>query len=169
MVVLLRQYQHSLRIPTLGTSQTCKDLCGAIQDRHVWIDKLEKLRRIEPVLRSATPPLNSLSVQELKAFVIGWDKLRLRWDRADGVDGFAAKGLVKFSAVDDVWLLPGGKSLLVIGNSKVTLCRIELEDGQFSLRIVAKLRLRGGRTGKWNELFSAMLPYPILIHESGNM
>ena len=48
------------------------------------------------MLRSARPSLASLFVQELKAFVTGWDKLRLRSDRDYGVDGFAAKGLVKF-------------------------------------------------------------------------
>jgi len=154
--------------PYLGTPQTCKDLCVGIQHRHVWIDQLEKLRRNEPAFRSATPPLASLSVHELKAFVTRWDKLRLRWNRDDGTRGFAAKGVVRFSAVEDVWLLPGGRSLLVIGNSEVRLCRIELEDDRFSLSVVAKLRLRGGRVDKWSELFIAMVPYPILIHKSGN-
>jgi len=109
-------------------------------------------------------------VQELKAFVTGWDKLRLRWNRDDRANVFAAKGLVEFPAVEDVWLLPGGKSLLAIRDSKVRLCRIELEDGQFSLSIVAKLRLGGGGMGPgWTELLTATSPSPIFLYEQGKV
>jgi len=140
-----------------------------IQDRHIWIDQFEKLRQNKPAFRSAAPPRASLSTQELKTLVTGWAKLRHRWDKDGDVDGFTAKGLVKFSAVEDVWLLPGGKSLLVIGNSRVGLCRIELKDGRFSLSTMAKLRLRGGRRTEWSELFTTMSPYPILTRKSGSM
>jgi len=138
-----------------------------MQDRHVWIDQLEKLRRNEPAFRTAIPPLASLSVKELKAFVIGWDKLRLHWNRDDGVNGLVAEGLVELSAVEDVWLLPGGKFLLVVDKSKLKLCQIKLYNGRFSLPVTSKLRF--GRVGpRWSELLTAMSPYPILIHLSGN-
>ena len=153
--------------PRLGTPQTCKDLCGVIQDRRVWIDQLEKLRRNEPAFRIATPPLASLSVQELKAFVTGWDKLRLRWNRDDRANVFAAKGLVGFSAIENVWLLPGGRFLLVISKSKMKLCQIKLDNGRFSLPVAAKFRF-GGEVPRCSELLTAMSPCPILIYWSGN-
>jgi len=150
-------------------SQTCKDLREATQDRHVWVDQLEKLIQKDPALGSATPPLTSLSAQELKTFVTGRVKLRLRWDKDDG--DFVTNGLVGISGVCELRLLPGGKSMVVVGNrGGVTLRRIELEDGQVSLPVVAnvnyeqKIIIGVG----WSKLLTAMSPCPILVHKQGN-
>ena len=106
-------------------------LCG-----HVWIDQLEKLRKKDPALRSATPPLSCLSAQELKTFVAGRVKLRLRWDKDHS--NFFAKGLFGIHGVCEFRLLPGGKSVIVIsGCGGVMLRRIELEDSQASPPVVA--------------------------------
>lgn len=154
---------------TVSERQACKDLYCAIQDRHIWVDQLERLRREEPALKSATPPLTvSLSAQELKTFVINRVKLHYIWDRDEYEYGFTTRSMVEFSAVRGVWLFPGGKSLVVIGDYEVTLCRIELEDGKFSLPIVTKLPY-GPKTIGWSELLTAMSPSPILLYKQGNM
>ena len=46
--------------------QACRDLNQATQDRHFWVDRLNILRREDPVFKPATPSLTSLSTQELK-------------------------------------------------------------------------------------------------------
>jgi len=100
--------------------------------------------------------------------VINRAKLRQIWDR-DGFEyGLATKGLVKFSGLETVWLLPGGKSLLAIGSHELTLCRIKLEDGKFSLSAVASLPY-GPVDIEWSELLTAMSPSPILLFKQGNM
>ena len=80
------------------------------------MDQLKKLRREDPTLRSATPPLASFSPQALKTIVIGRVKLRLRWDKDPKENDFAAMGLVGFRGVEELRLLPGGKSMLVMSN-----------------------------------------------------
>ena len=150
--------------------QTCKDLYGIVQDRHVWVDRLVKLRRKYPVLGPATPPLACLSARELKTFYAGWVKLRLRWtkDEDDRENGFAAQGLIGIPGIHELRLLPGGKTVLVVNNQGgVTLRRIELKDGQVSLPIVANLEYdrRVKVVGpRWSKLLIAMSPCPILIH-----
>ena len=166
-IVCVRQSSAPFIIPA-SERQTCKDLYGVIQDRHVWVDQLEGLRQEEPALRSATPPLISLSTQELKTFVINRVKLRHIWDREEYGYGFTTKGLVKFSALENIWLLPGGKSLLITGSCRVTLCRINLEDGQFSLPVVASLPY-GTVAIRWGKLLTAMSPSPILLYKQENM
>ena len=142
--------------------QTCKDLHEATQDRHVWTDQLEKLRQQDPMLRSATPPLASLSAQELKTFVTRRTRLRLRWDKDAKEDDFAAMGLVEFHGVEDLRLLPGGKSMLVISNFEgATLCRIEMHEDRVSLPVVAKLPRNRSAPQQW-QLLTAMSPCPIL-------
>jgi len=169
--LLLRTYRsHSLSI-LASKRQTCKDLHGAAQDRHVWADQLERLRQDDPVPKSATPPLTSLSVHELKTFVIGRIKLRLLWDRGDEENGFATMGLIGVPEVCELKLLPGGKSVLVInGRGGVTLRRIELEDGQVSLPVVANVEYDQGIIAGlgWNKLLTAMSPSPVLVHRQGN-
>ena len=105
-------------------------------------------------------------MQELKTFVTGWAKLRLRWDKDGGENDFAAKGLAEFPGVEELRLLPGGKSVLVIGGSEVTLCRIKLEDGQLSLPVVSTFPCDQATIG-WSELLIAMSPCPILTHRQG--
>ena len=153
--------------------QTCRDLYGTTQDRHVWVDQLEKLCRKDPPLRPATPPLTSLSAQELKTFVTGRVKLRLRWDKRDHQikKDFATKSLVGVSGVPQLRLLPGGKSVLVIDNhGNVALHRIEFKDDQVSLPFVANLKcdqeaiVAAGQS----ELLTAMSPCPFLVHRLGN-
>jgi len=147
--------------------QICKDLYGVVQDRHVWIDQLEKLCQNEPALRTATPPLASLSAQELQTFVINRVKLCHIWDRDEYEYNFTTRGLVKFSPLEGIWLLPGGKSLVVVGYHEVTLCRIKFEDGQFSLPVVASLPYGLVVTGSC-ELLTAMSPSPILLFKQEN-
>ena len=159
--------------PHRGTLQTCRDLYAVIQDRHVWVDQLEKLRRKDPALRSATPPLTSLSAQELKSFVTGRVKLRLRWDKGDDENGFAAKHLIGIPGVRQLRLLPGGKSVLVIDNyGGVALHRIEFKDDKVFLPLVANVNLECDQEAivmaMRSELLTAMSPYPIFIHRLGN-
>ena len=151
--------------------QTCKHLYRATQDRHVWVDQLCKLHQAYPELRSAKPPLTFLSAQELKSFVVGWIKLRFRRDNGQSDLGFSAKGLVGIPRVYRVMLLPGGKSLLAIDNrGGLALRRIELEDGQVSLPVVANIK-----SEEWldfepgqNKLLITMSPYPILVRVQRN-
>lgn len=160
---------HNLRF---GTLQTCKDLYWAIHDRHVWVDQHKKLLRKDPALRSATPPLISLSAQELKTFVTCWVKLRLRWDKRDDENGFVEKGLIELPGVNELRLMPGGRSVLVIGSrGGVTMRRIELDDGQVSLPVVASVKYdQKIIVGLgWNKLLTAISPCPILVHRQGNM
>ena len=150
------------------TEQTCKGLYDIAQDREVWADQLEKLRQEHPSLRVATPPLSSLSVQELQTFVMGRAKLRRRFNEGDKNLDFAAKGVAHIPGRCDFLLLPGGRSLLAI-NSKggnMTLHKIRLEDGQASLPVAARIKL-GERVPdgvSWRMLLTATSPYPVLIH-----
>ena len=153
--------------------QICRDLYGTTQDRHVWVDQLEKLCRKDPALRSATPPLTSLSVQELKTFVTGRVKLRLRWDKRDYQikKDFTAKSLIRIPGVRRLRLLPGGKSVLVIDNHRsVALHRIEFKDDQVSLPLVANLKCDQETiiAIRQSELFTAMSPCPFHVHRLGN-
>lgn len=151
--------------------QTCKDLYQATQDRHVWVDQLDRLRREDPVLKPATPPLTSLSAQELKSFVTGWIKLRLRWGHDQTNLGFATKGVVGIPRVCRLMLLPGGKSLLVIdGRGGLAIRRVELELGRVFLPVVANFE-----SDKWltpepgqNKLLIATSPCPILVRAQRN-
>ena len=135
------------------------------------MDQLEKLYKTNPALKSATPPLTSLSAQELKTFVTGRVELRLRWDKGDNENGLTMKGLTGIPGMGELNLLPGGKSLLVIGDrGDVTLHRIELEGGHVSLPVVANVKYDQRITvghGR-NKLLIAMSPCPILIHKQGN-
>lgn len=134
------------------------------------MDQLEKLRRKDPALRSATPPLTSLSAEELKNFVTGRVKLRLRWDKDDNENGFAAEGLIGIPGVCQLRLLPGGKFMLIIDSrGGVTLHRIKLEDGQVSLSVVANIKYDKIVVGcGWSKLLTTVSPCPILIHKQGN-
>ena len=153
----------------LGTPQTCKDLYRTIQDRHVWVDQLEKLCQKDPALRSAVPPPTSLSAQALKTFVSRRVKLGLRWGTNGGESGFAVKGLAEVpGGICRLWLLPGGKSALVIDDREdVTLRRVELDDGRASLPIVANIKYGQGTTSQWTKLLTAMSPCPIFVHDQG--
>lgn len=154
----------------LETSQTCNDLCRATQDRHVWVDQLEKLRPKDPALRSATPALTSLSAQKLRTFVTGLIKLRLRWNKGGNETDFAAKGLVGVPGVCELRLLPGGESVIFInGRGGVTLRRIKLEDGQVSLPVVADIKYdqRVVVGPGWSRLLTSTSPCPILVHKQG--
>ena len=105
----------------------------------------------------------------MKTFVTGRVKLRLRWDN-DNSD-FTAKGLAEITGKCELWLLPGGKSVAVIDNrGGVTLRRIELEDGQVSLPIVANINHEEKDiTGLgWSKLLTAMSPCPILIYKQNH-
>ena len=135
------------------------------------MDQLEKLYQKNPALKSATPPLTSLSAQELKTFVTGRVKLRLRWDKGDNENGLITKGLTGIPGMRGFNLLPGGKSLLVVGDrGDVTLWRIELEGGHVSLPVVANIKYdqRIIVGPGWSKLLVAMSPCPILIHKQGN-
>ena len=135
------------------------------------MDQLENLRRKYPVLRPATPPLIHLSAQESKTFVTGWVRLRLRWNKGDNENDFVAKGLLGISGVKKLLLLPGGKTVRVIGDyGSVSLYRIELKDGRASLPIVANLKYdqRVIFGPKWNKLLTATSPCPILIRRQGD-
>ena len=135
------------------------------------MDQLEKWCKKDPALRSAVPPLTSLSTQELKTFMTGRAKLRLRWGKDEGENRFAAKGLVEVSGIRRLWLLPGGKSALIIDHhGGVTLHRVELDDSRASLPIVANIRYGQGvdTSGfEWNKLLAAMSPCPIFVHNQG--
>ena len=162
----LRTYSRS----SPETSQTCKDLHRTTHDRHVWVDQLEKSCQKKPALRTATPTLTSLSTQELKTFVTGVVKLRLRWDKEGDELGFAAKAVIGVPGISELKLLPGGKSLLFIdGRGGVEMCRIKLEVGQVSLPRAANIKYDQKTvfgTG-WSRLLTAMSPCPILIHTLG--
>ena len=61
--------------------------------------------------------------------------------------------------------------MIVIGNrGGVTLRRIELEDGQVSLPVVANVNYDQRVTVGlgWSKLLTAMSPCPILIHKQGS-
>ena len=151
----------------LGTPQICKDLYQTIQDRHVWVDQLENSCQKDPALRSAIPPLTSLSTQELKTFVTRRAKLRLRWGKDDGENGLVTKGLVGIFGIRMLWLLPGGRSVLVIDNRRgLTLRRVELDDGRASLPIVANIEYDQEAIAgpEWFTLLTVMSPCPILIY-----
>ena len=156
--------------PPLETSQTCKDLYRTTHDRHVWIDQLEKSCQKKPALRTATPALTSLSTQELKTFVTGLVKLRLRWDKDGNENGFAAKSTTGVPGISELKLLPGGKSVLFIDSrGGVEMRRIKLEDGQVSLPLVANIKYDQKTTfgtGR-SRLLTATSPCPILIHIQG--
>ena len=154
--------------PTFETLQTCKDLYQATQSRHIWVDRLETLLREDPMLRPATPPLASLSAQELKSFVIGQIKLRLRWDTNQDDLGFAARGLARIVDVRNLCLLPGGKTLLAFDNrGSITLRRIKLVDGQVALPVVASFESDRGIIvfrHEQSKLLTTTSPCPILVH-----
>ena len=159
--------------PHRGTLQTCRDLYGIVEDRHIWIDQLEKLYRKGPALRSATPPLTSLSAQELKSFVTGRVKLLLRWDKGDNENGFATEHLIGIPGERQLRLLPWGKSVLVIDNyGGVALHRIEFKDDRVFLPLVANVNLECDQEAivmaMRSELLTAMSPCPIFIHRLGN-
>ena len=114
------------------------------------------------MLRSATPPLPSLSAQELKTFVTGRVKLRLRWNKDAKENDFAAMGLVEVPGVEDLRLLPGGKSMLIMSHCEgATLRRVKFEDGRVSLPVVAKFPRSLSTFWRW-QLLTAMSPCPIL-------
>lgn len=123
------------------------------------------------IRHSAQPRLRSLpSAQELKTFVTGLVKLRLRLSEHDNGIRFTAMGLVGIPGVCQLRLLPGGKSLLFIdGRGGVTLCQIKLECGQVSPPVVTNIkydqRIIFG-TG-WSRLLTATAPCPILVHKQG--
>jgi hypothetical protein len=149
------------------TEQVCKDLHHIAQDREVWADQLEKLRQEHPSLKPATPPLSSLSVQELQTFVMGQAKLRRRFNEGYKNLGFTAEGVTEIPGRCTIMLLPGGRSLLAV-NSKggnMTLHRIRLEDGQASLPVAARINV-GERVSDgilWKRLLTATSPCPVLI------
>ncbi|KAF9653264.1 hypothetical protein BDM02DRAFT_3265514 [Thelephora ganbajun] len=169
--VLLVVFRDLDVVDVVRIGMTCKDLYQVVQDRHVWIDQLEKLCQKNPALGFATPPLTSLPAQELKTFVTGRVKLCLRWDKGADEDGFVTKGLIELPGVCHLKLLPGGKSLLVIDNrGGVTLRNIRLGDGQVSLPIVASInpdQMVTARPGR-SKLLTATSPCPILVHCQGN-
>jgi hypothetical protein len=143
-----------------------------VQDRRFWADQLIKLRQQDPALKSATPPLASLSAQEIRAFVVDWIKLRHRWDDRSGAgSGFAAKGFTGIPGECNFMLLPGGKSVLAIDRrGSITLYRINMADRYFTLSAVAhggSFRGRFFGPGR-NKLLTAMSPCPILVHGKGN-
>lgn len=154
----------------LQISQTCKDLHQTVQDRHVWVDQLEKLCQEDPILRPAIPPLTSLSAQELKAFVARRVKLRARWDNGCNEPNHTTKALVGIYGLYRFVVLPGGKFLLVIDNDGgVSLRRIELGpvDGQGSLPVVASFESYRGHpaTGlERSKLLTTTLPHSIFVH-----
>ena len=147
--------------------QTCRGLSEIAQDRQVWADQLEKLRQEDPMLKPATPPLASMSAQELKTFVTGRAKLRLRLKNGANDLGFAARGVTAIPGICIPMLLPGGKLLLAMDYSEgTTLRRIELEDGQASLPIVSNVKLgqRMSLGAESCQLFITMSPHPIFVH-----
>ena len=146
--------------------QTCRDLYHAAQDRHVWVDHLDNLRQKNPVLKPATPPLTSLSAQELKGFIAGWINLRFRWEKDHTNFGFTKKGVVGIPGPCCLFLLPGGKTLLTIDDrGGLALRRIEMVDGRVSLPSVATIEsdkvlvFKPGR----NKLITTTSPSPILV------
>lgn len=123
------------------------------------------------MLKPATPPLTSLSVQELKSFVTGRIKLRFRWDDDRNDLGFAAKGSVAIQKVRHLILLPGGKSLLAFDDrGGLALHRVELGDGHVSLPVVAHVESDKCLSfdPRKNTLITTTLPYPILVCARGN-
>ena len=149
----------------LETEQTCKGLYHIAQHRRVWTGQLQKLRQEHPFLRVATPPLSSLSVKELKTFVVGWAKLRRRFNDSNKNLDFAAKGVTEIPGLNSLILLPGGRSLLAINSHEgyTTLCRVELEDGQASLPVVANIKF-SERMDSWRRrLLTTTSPCPLLV------
>ena len=74
-------------------------------------------------------------------------KLRCRFNDGNKHLGFAVESTTEIPGICDLTLLPGGRSLLAINDDEgdvVALHRIELEDGQASLPVVANIGL-GGR------------------------
>ena len=120
------------------------------------------------MLRPATPPLASLSAQELKSFVTGQIKLRLRWDTNRDDLGFAAKGLTRIVDARHLCLLPGGKTLLAFDNrGSVALRRVELVDGQVALPVVANFESNQGMIifrYEQSKLLTTTSPCPVLVH-----
>lgn len=150
----------------------CKGLYRAAQCRQVWVSQLEKLQREDPVLKPATPPLASLSTEDLKTFVIRRMKLRRRFDDGNKNLGFAAKGVTEISGRCNLKLLPGGRFLLTIDDDEgeITLHRVRLEDSRASLPVVANVGLgRRPVCGIFgNKLLITMSPCPVLIYFRGN-
>ena len=142
-----------------------------MQDRLFWADQLGKLYQKNPALKFATPLLTSLSAQEIRAFVVGWIKLRRRWNNSYTHNlGFAVKGSVGIPGVCNLMLLPGGKTLLAIDSrGGMTLRRIKLEDGQAAFPVVTSIKFEQ-RTffgpGR-NTLLTMMSPCPVLVHSQG--
>lgn len=123
------------------------------------------------MVKPATPPLISLSVEELKTFVIGRTKFRFRWDKDPINRGFAAKGVAGIPGVHCLTLLPGGKSLLTINKSEgLTLRRIELDGGRASLPVVKCIEYdQCSEFGPVQDnLLTTTLPHPILVRSRGN-
>ena len=113
----------------------------------------------------ATPPLSSLSVKELKTLVVGWAKLRRRFNDSNKNLDFAAKGVTEIPGLNSLILLPGGRSLLAINSHEgyTTLCRVELEDGQASLPVVANIKF-SERMDSWRRrLLTTTSPCPLLV------
>ena len=102
----------------------------------------------------------------------GRAKLRLCWGEDEGKNLFAAKGLVEVSGISNLWLLPRGKSALIIDHhGDVTLHRMELDDDWASLHIVADIRYGQGvdtSEFEWNKLLTAMSPCTIFVHNQGD-
>jgi hypothetical protein len=119
------------------------------------------------VLKPATPPLTSMSAKELKTFVTGRTKLRLRLKNGPNNHGFAARGVTVIPGICIPMLLPGGKHLLSMDYCEgTTLRRIELEDGQASLPVVARIKLDQQMLlgAESCQLFLTMSPHPIFLH-----
>ena len=125
-----------------------------------------------PSAQICHPPLTSLSTQELKTFVTGRAKLRLRWDKRDYQikKDFAAKSLIRIPGVRRLRLLPGGKSVLVIDSrDEVALHRIEFKGNQVSLSLVVNIKCdRAVVMARQSELLTAMSPCPILVRRLEN-
>ncbi|KAF9793490.1 hypothetical protein BJ322DRAFT_132105 [Thelephora terrestris] len=156
-------------VDVIRIGMTCKVIREAAQERHVWIDQLEKLRRENPIFKLATPPLTSLSTWELKTLVTGRTKLRLRLNDDHDDLGFARKGMTIIPEHCNLLLLPGGKYLIVVQfNDIITLRRIELEDDQVSLPVLTHI---DSDSYFWvepdcSELLTTTSPCPMLVFGS---
>ena len=130
------------------------------------MDQLKKLRQEDPVLKPTTPPLASLSTEDIETCVIGRMKLLRRFNDGNNNLDFAAEVATEIPGICDLILLPGGRSLPAISDQDdAVLHRIGLEDGQASLPVAANIKL-GGRpeyTFVWNKLLVTMSPCPVLI------
>lgn len=136
------------------------------------MDQLERLFQEDPILKPATPPLTSLSTQELKTFATSRAKFRLCFNNGINDFVFAAERPIRVPMVQNLLLLPGGKSVLAMGCAgTVTLCRIGLEGGQASLSVMAKIgfgrKRPSGALGP-SKLITTTSPCPIFVYDHDN-